>query len=116
MKRRFRENRFASEQGLGDFLGDVNRPRVMVVVGPCKGHDEARVRNGLHERENPLREDTSGGPPLIAPAWRRNRCFPPPDLAASSCWRMSRPTGTPVWRDFSLSQLRSSSVRRIVSV
>jgi hypothetical protein len=33
-----------------------------------QSHDEAGVSYTLHERENPLREETSTGPPLIAPA------------------------------------------------
>src|SRR5436853_6119213 len=87
---------------------------LVVPSGEC--HDEASVGNALHERENPLREETSGGPPAIAPAWRRKRCFPPLDLAVSRCSRMRRPTGIPVRRDVSLSQSRISSVRRTVSV
>ena len=40
----------------------------MLVVAPGKRHDEARIRYGFHERENPLREETLEGPPVIAPA------------------------------------------------
>src|ERR1700726_3718595 len=32
--------------------------------------------NSRQEREYPLRDDRSGGPPLTAPACLRNRCFP----------------------------------------
>jgi hypothetical protein len=52
----------------------------------------------------------------MAPKCRKNRCFPPLDLALSSCSRTSRPIGTPVRREVSFNQARSSSVRRIVSV
>jgi hypothetical protein len=69
----------------------------------------------IYVREKPFREETSAGPPLIAPAWRMKRCLPP-DFADSNCSRTSRPTGRPVRREVSLSQSRSSSVRRIVIV
>lgn len=64
----------------------------------------------------PCAKRHSADQPVIAPAWRRKRCVPPLFLAASSCSRMRRPTGTPVRRDVSFNQSSSSSVRRIVSV
>jgi len=93
----------------------MGRPRMMLIVAVAKGDDETSVSNSPHRREYPLRDERSRGP-LRAPIWRRNRCFPPLDLALSSCSRTSRPMGTPVTRDVSFSHARSSSVRRIVSV
>src|SRR6266567_5314799 len=66
--------------------------------------------------EKPLRDDRSGGPPLIVPAWRINNCFPLRSLAASSLSRTRRPTGMPVTREVSRSHSSISSGRRIVSV
>ena len=70
----------------------------------------------FHERENPLRLETSLGPPSIAPAGRRKCCCPACAFAVSSCSRMRRPTGIGVRREVSSSHLRSSSVTRIVSL
>src|SRR5260370_28411900 len=116
MKRGLIKNGLAGQKGFGGLLGNFESPGVVLIVTPSIGHNKARIHDGFHERENPLRDETLEEPPLIAPAWRRNLCLPPVDRAASSCSRMRRPTGTPVWRDCSLSQARSSSVRRIVSV
>lgn len=71
---------------------------------------------GAYRRENPLREERSGGSPLIAPTCRMNRCLPLLDLVASRCHRMSRETGTPVRREASRSHSKSSSVTRIVNL
>jgi hypothetical protein len=68
MKRGFGEHSFASQQWLGDSFGNVNCPVMVPVIPPGEGNDEAGIGDSLHERENPLREETSGGPPLIAPA------------------------------------------------
>jgi hypothetical protein len=41
---------------------------VVPIVPPSKSDDKAGVSDTLHERENPFREETSTGPPVIAPA------------------------------------------------
>src|SRR5947207_13844985 len=71
VKRGFRENRFASKKGLSDVLRDVDSPKMMLIILAGEGHNEAGIGDGLHERENPLREETSAGPPGIQPAWRK---------------------------------------------
>jgi hypothetical protein len=38
----------------------------MLIVQPSESNDEAGVCYSLHEGENPLREETSTGPPRIA--------------------------------------------------
>lgn len=107
---------FTSKQGFADRVDQRCRPIVVVVVVVTYSYDESRIRNALHRGEYPLRDERSGGPPLMAPTWRKNFCLPVLAFALSSCSRTSRPTGTPVFREVSLSQVRSSSVRRIVSV
>src|SRR5271167_844416 len=72
MKRRFGEDRLAGQQGLGNSSGNVHSPAVVLVVPSRESDNEAGVGDSLHERENPLREERSGGPPVISPAWRRN--------------------------------------------
>ena len=116
LKRGFSQNSFACQQGISDSLCHIDGPNMVLVVPPGECHYEPGIGNASHERENPLREETSGGPPVIAPAWRRKGCFPPLALAVSSCSRMRRPTGMPVRREVSFSQSTSSSVRRIVNV
>src|ERR1700680_3590781 len=115
MKHRLCKNSLAAKQRLVNPRCQIDGPCMILIVLPRKGNDEARVRDASHDLENPLRAERSGGPPLITPAWRRNR-FPPLDLAFSICSRTSRPIGIPVRREVSFSQERSSSVRRIVSV
>ncbi|OLC94034.1 MAG: hypothetical protein AUH86_15445 [Acidobacteria bacterium 13_1_40CM_4_58_4] len=105
---------FAGEQRLRDAASKLHRPDVVAVVAIAEGDNKAGVGNGFHLRPKPLRAERSAGP-LTAPAYRRKRCLPPA-FACSSCWRTRRPTGTPVRREVSLSQARSSSVRRIVNV
>jgi hypothetical protein len=68
MKRRLRVDGHTGQQRLSDFFGDVDRPLVVPIVPPSKSDDKAGVSDTLHERENPLREETSIGPPVIAPA------------------------------------------------
>src|SRR5580698_2794165 len=58
----------------------------------------------LQRRENPLRDERSGGSPVSAPTCRRKRCLPLLTLAFSKCSRISRETGRPVRREVSLSQ------------
>jgi hypothetical protein len=73
MKCRFSEHGFTCQQWHRDRLCNVKGPLVVLIVAPGKGNDESRVRYAFHERENPFRDETSGGPPMISPAWRRNR-------------------------------------------
>jgi len=40
----------------------------VLIVPPGKSDDKAGIGDPSHERENPLREETSAGPPPIAPA------------------------------------------------
>ncbi len=111
----FRQHRVAGQQRLIDAFGDVDRPGVVTVVPVPESDDESRVRNSLHRRVNPFREERSRGP-LSLPAWRRKVRLPRAARAASSCWRTIRPAGNPVLRAVSSSQAASSSVRRIVIV
>jgi hypothetical protein len=68
MKGRFRKHSLAGQKRLGQSFRDVNGPPVVLVIVPGKSNDETSVGDALHERENPLREETSTGPPVIAPA------------------------------------------------
>jgi hypothetical protein len=87
---------------------------IQLRLGTGSGKFDLRRLPGLHERENPLREERSCGKPVNAPAWRRKRCFPARNLALSIWSRTSCAIGTPVSRDVSRSQPSSSSVRRAV--
>jgi hypothetical protein len=40
---------------------------MMAIITVPGSHNEACIRDALHFLENPLREDTSGEPPLIVP-------------------------------------------------
>jgi hypothetical protein len=68
MKRRLREHGLTGQQRLSNLFRDVARPLVVPIVPPSKSDDKAGVSDTLHERENPFREETSTGPPVIAPA------------------------------------------------
>jgi hypothetical protein len=39
----------------------------MTIIAVAGSYDETGIGDALHLLENPLREDTSGDPPLIAP-------------------------------------------------
>src|SRR5258708_20789976 len=52
-----------------DLLRHFDCPIVMLVIRSCQSHQQARIGDGVHPREKPLREETSGGPPLITPAY-----------------------------------------------
>ena len=69
MKGGLRQNRFASQQRFGDPSGDTHSPFVVSIVPISKGDEEPGIRNALHERENPLRLESSFGP-RTAPAKR----------------------------------------------
>jgi hypothetical protein len=70
---------------------------------------------GRHYREYPLRDERSGGPPLIAPAWRRNRRMPCFERESSRLSRMMRAIGRPVSLDLLLGHSNSSSDTRNVN-
>src|ERR1700730_10765606 len=80
-------------------------PIVILVVFPGQGHQQAGIGDGLHPREKPLREERSGGPPLITPAYFLQGCSLLSlslslESALSSDSRTTRPTGRPVRRAF----------------
>ena len=93
---------------------------MVLVVVPGKRHQQAGVGNGPHSRENPLRLETSGGPPLIIPTYFRHASFPLAGWSLESPFsthcRTTRPTGNPVRRALARRRSSSSSGRRIVSV
>src|SRR6266403_1358230 len=115
MKRRFGKDGLTGQKQFRNSLGHAYCPVMVAIFAISEGHNKAGIRNALHRREKPFRDDKSAGP-VKAPAWRRNRWLPPSDLASSSRCRIRRPTGIPVRRDVSFSQASSSSVRRIVIV
>ena len=41
---------------------------MVFVIAADEGYYETRIRNSLHERENPFRDDTLAGPPRMEPA------------------------------------------------
>src|ERR1700689_5732670 len=87
----------------------------MFVIGIRERHQEARVSDTLHERENPLRVDRSRTP-CTEPASLMNEGALPPSRAFSSCSRTMRPFGTPDCLEACSSQIASSLVSRIVTV
>ncbi len=68
MKRRLGEDRLTSEQRLCYSLPQAQSPAVVFVIAADEGYYETRIRNSLHERENPFRDDTLAGPPRMEPA------------------------------------------------
>src|SRR5712671_619565 len=110
------EHRLARQSGPCDLPCYLDSPIVILVVFPCQGHQQARIGDGFHPREKPLREETSGGPPLITPAYFLQGCSVSLESAVSRDSRTTRPTGRPVRRDFSRSRSSNSSGKRTVSV
>src|SRR5690349_924065 len=96
MKRRFSQDRVASQQGGGHAVSDVERPDVVLIVSIAKCHQKTGVGDRIHFLEKPLRFDRSLGP-AMAPASRRNGRLSEL-LALSSSSRMMRPRGKPVLR------------------
>src|ERR1700716_2622146 len=119
---RFCEDGLARQSGPCDLSRHLDSPFVILIIFPGKGHQQAGIGDGVHPRENPLREDTSGGPPLITPAYFLHGCslslslLLPLESAVSSDSRTTRPNGRPVRRDFSRNRSSNSSGSRIVSV
>lgn len=68
MKSGFGEHRFASQDRPCDLLSYLRRPLVILVCLSSERHKQASIGDGIHPRENPFREETSLGPPLITPA------------------------------------------------
>src|ERR1700730_17815011 len=87
----------------------------MLVIGIRECHQEARVGDTLHDRENPLRVDRSRIP-RTEPASLINEGSLPPSRAFSGCSRTMRPFGIPDCFDACSSQVASSLVSRIVTV
>src|SRR5216684_95953 len=112
----FCQHSLARQSGPCDLPCYLDSPIVILVVFPCQGDQQACIGDGVHPREKPLREETSGGPPLITPAYFLQGCSGSLESAVSRDSRTTRPTGRPVRRDFSRSRSSNSSGRRIVSV
>jgi hypothetical protein len=94
MKCRFRKDSLARQQRLRDAAGNLSRPVVIFVIGVRKRHQEARIGDALHGRENPFRPERSRAPRTL-PASLMKDGAAPPSRAFSSCSRMMRPRGTP---------------------
>lgn len=89
----------------------------MLVLFPEQCNEIAGIRNGVHySRENPLRDETSRGPPLITPANSSSGFFSSRERELSTACRTTRPTGNPVRRDFWRSRSIRSGERRTVIV
>src|ERR1700693_1754175 len=108
MKCGFGKDRLASQDRPFNLLCDFHGPIVILILVSCNRHEQTCVRDGIHPRENPLREETSGGPPLITPAYFLQGCALSFESVVSSAWRTTRPTGSPVRREICRSRSRSS--------
>jgi len=61
----------------------------MLILFPEQGHEIAGIRDGVHySRENPLRDETSRGPPLITPANSSSGFFSSREKELSTAWRL----------------------------
>ena len=69
MKGSFGQNGFAGQYRPHHSFRNFNRPRVVRIMDFQEGHQEAGVGDGVHLREYPLRDERSGGPPLMMPAY-----------------------------------------------
>ena len=92
----FGQHRFTGEKWLRHLLSHTKRPPVMHVLASGESYQEAGIGNPGHFLENPLRVETSRGPPRTTPASRMN-FFPRRStaLASSKCERMNCPWETP---------------------
>jgi hypothetical protein len=72
MKRGLCQHRLAGQGGPVDLLPDFSSPVVMVVALSRQADKQAGIGYGVHRRENPLRVETSGGPPLMIPTYFRH--------------------------------------------
>jgi len=72
MKGGFGQHCLTGNQGLSDVSCDIHCPRMVMVPLIAERYNKAGIGDSLHRRENPFREDKSGGP-LILPARLRNR-------------------------------------------
>src|SRR5580700_748198 len=120
MEGRLSKHSLTSQDRPRDLCSYFNSPIVVLVSFSYQRHQQAGIGNRVHPREKPLREETSGGPPLIMPAYffHTGSLFSSFSFerVASRDRRTSRPAGNPVMRDFSRRRSSSSSGRRIVSV
>src|SRR5579864_7175763 len=101
MKRGFREHRLAGQNRPCDLPGYFHSPIVILVFLSGQGHEQACICDCIHPRENPLREETSGGPPLITPAYFLQGSSSSLSLESvvSRDSRTTRPTDSPVRRE-----------------
>lgn len=114
MKCGFGKDRVACQQRLGYLIRDAERPIVILIPTIGERHQEARVSDCFHLRENPFRVDRSAGPAMTPASLRNDRDS---DFLALSNWsRMILPFGTPVLRDVSANHFASSSGIRTVTV
>jgi hypothetical protein len=72
VKRGFSQDGFASQERFRNSFCNLERPGVVEVVAIPKRNDKSCVRDSLHRREKPFREERLTGP-LIFPASLRNR-------------------------------------------
>jgi hypothetical protein len=111
MKGSLSEHGFTGEKGLCYLAGNAQSPLMMLIGTVGEGHQKARIGDGLHLAEKPLRSERFLGPEM-EPA-RRINDWPWEDRALSSSWRINLPFGTPDLRAVSSSHLARSSGRRI---
>jgi hypothetical protein len=118
MKCRFGQNGLARQDRPRDSLCYFKSPIAKLVSRPHKGYEKPRVRDDVHLREKPLREERSGGP-ITVPAYFIHGCsFSVQSLESvvSKASRTTRPTGSPVRRATCRRRSSNSLGRRIVSV
>ncbi len=107
---------FTGQHRPGKPLCKTHGPLV-VLVRPSHHRDkETGIRDSIHFRENPFRDETLAGPPLITPTNSSQGCCSSPDSEASRDSRTTLPTGKPVRRATRRSCSKSSGGRRTVSV
>src|ERR1700683_2430328 len=117
MESGFRQHCLAGQKRQAERRSKISCPQVMPVLFPQQGDKITGIYDGIHySRENPLRDETSRGPPLITPANSSNGFFSSREREFSTAWRTTRPTGSPVRRDFWRSRSISSCGRRTVIV
>jgi hypothetical protein len=68
------QHRFTGYRGPCKLRADFDRPIMVLISLPGEGNQETSVGDGIHPRENPFRDETSRGPPLMIPANLRHTC------------------------------------------
>jgi len=118
MKCGFGQNSLAGQNGPSNSLCHFESPIAKLVSRTNQSYEEPGVRDDVHLREKPLREERSGGP-ITVPAYFIHGC----SLSAGSLEsvvsrdsRTTRPTGSPMRRATCRRRSRSSLGRRTVSV